>query len=561
MTGEIATGAADEAVLKPMLVGDVAGAFVVRDYQRGYRWGKEEVTRLLDDIADSEGKYYLQPVVVKKLDDTWELVDGQQRLTTLYFILSYIRTHLPRTQVKYSLSYDTRKQSAEYLEHPTEDRSQSNIDFFFMFQASERIREWFEAKSDPDLAAVNFYKALAERVYVIWYEAPHSLDSRTLFTRLNVGRIPLTNAELVKAVLLSKIERREEVAAQWDSFERDLWVPEVWAFATRNSRQEATHISLLLDMLAVLMKGPAKHPFHTFEALRESMLAESPKAVWDRVVTLHSLVMGWYDDHDLFHKIGYLVSTGSLLGDFIRPALEMTRPDFNALLDQRIRQRLGLTRSALTDLDYEHDREKCKQILELMNVETVRSRGDQSHRYSFADHASQEWSLEHIHAQSAEQLDEVRQWTKWLELHKAALLDLPDVDADVRDALVERIDAALPTINSDKFHMLEHEIIPLFTPAAADTDGVHAISNLALLAGADNSVLNNSCFEVKRRDVLQFDRDGSYIPPATRNVFLKYYTEAKSQQIHFWGPQDRAGYLAALEDAIGPFLQPEDGDE
>lgn len=561
MTGVVATGTADEAVLRPMLVGDVAGTFVVRNYQRGYRWGTEEVTHLLDDIAESDGNYYLQPVVVKKFGDAWELVDGQQRLTTLYRILSYIRTHLPRTKVNYSLSYDTRKQSAAYLENPTEDLSQSNIDFFFIFQASERIREWFEAKSDPDLAAVNFYKALAERVYVIWYEAPHSVDSRTLFTRLNVGRIPLTNAELVKAVLLSKTERREEVAAQWDSIERDLQVPEIWAFATGNSQQPASHISLLLDTLAVQLKGPAKHPFHTFEALREFMLAESPKDVWDRVVDLHSLVLGWYEDHKLFHKIGYLVLTGSELGDFIGPALEMTRDDFEALLDQRIRQRLNLTRSALTDLDYEHNSEKCKRVLELMNVETVRRRGDQSHRYSFADHASHDWSLEHIHAQSAEQLDEARQWTTWLVLHKEALLALPDVDADVREAVIERIDAGLANINADSFRKLELEIIPLFTAAGADTDGVHAISNLALLAGADNSALSNSCFEVKRRDVLQRDRDGSYIPPATRNVFLKYYTEAKALQIHFWGPQDRSCYLAALADVVGPFLQPEDGDE
>jgi len=544
-----------------MLVGEVAGKFVVPDYQRGYRWGDDEVTRLLDDIAESEGKYYLQPVVVKRLDDAWELVDGQQRLTTLYLILSHIRTHMPRTQVKYTLSYDTRKQSEAFLENPSEDESRANIDFFFMFQASERIRQWFEGGSDPGLAAVNFYKALAERVYVIWYEAPPSTDSRTLFTRLNVGRIPLTNAELVKAVLLSKIERREEVASQWDAMERDLRVPDVWAFATGSTQQEATHISLLLDTLAEQIAGPSKQPFHTFETLRQYMLNHSPKAMWDRVVDLHSLLLGWYDDHNLFHKVGYLVSTGSSISEFMEPALAQSRSGFEALLDQWTRERLGLTRTALTDLDYERDWDKCVRVLKLMNVETVRRRGDKSHRYSFSSHANQAWSVEHIHAQSAEQLDEVRQWTRWLELHKEALLSLPDVDEKVRNDLVERIDAALPIVNTDRFRKLEHEIIPLFTSGGADTDGVHAISNLALLAGTDNSALNNSCFEVKRRDVLLRDRDGSYIPPATRNVFLKYYTDSSAQQIHFWGPQDRTAYLDALIDAVGPFLEPEDEDD
>lgn len=104
---------------------------------------------------------------------------------------------MPLTQGKYSLSYDTRKDSAAYLADPTEAHSHANIDFFFIFQAFKCLREWFNARRDPTLAAVNFYKALAERVYVIWYEAPADVNSRTLFTRLNVGRIPLTDSELV----------------------------------------------------------------------------------------------------------------------------------------------------------------------------------------------------------------------------------------------------------------------------------------------------------------------------------------------------------------------------
>ena len=552
-----------QAELRPMLVGEIVGRFVVPGYQRGYRWGYEEVTRLLDDIAESDGNYYLQPVVVKLLEDAWELVDGQQRLTTLHLILTYIRTHMPRTQVRYSLSYDTRKQSAAYLEDPTEDESHSNIDFFFMFRAAERIREWFEAQPDPDLAAVNFYKALAERVYVIWYEAPPDLDSRTLFTRLNVGRIPLTNAELVKAVLLSRTPRREEVAAQWDSIERDLRVPELWAFATGTSRPRPTHISLLLDMLAGRLQGPAKHDFHTFETLRAAMLADSDSAlaVWNRVVDLHSLIVGWYDDHDLFHKIGYLVSTGLSLGQFMEPALTMPRSSFEGFLDERIRLRLGLTRSAVADLNYEQHPEKCLRVLGLMNVETVRRRGDKSHRYSFATHASQEWSLEHIHAQSAERLDEVRQWTRWLELHRDALRVLPGTDKDTVDDLLERIDSSLPAINKDTFHRLEDEIIPLFTTFGGDADGVHAISNLALLAAPDNSALSNSCFEVKRQEILRRDREGGYIPPATRNAFLKYYTGSDALQPHFWGPQDRDAYLAALVQAVEPYLEPEGSDD
>ena len=62
---------------------------------------------------------------------------------------------------------------------------------------------------------------------------------------------------------------------------------------------------------------------------------------------------------------------------------------------------------------------------------------------------------------------------------------------------------------------------------------------------------------MKRRAILDLDRRGRYIPPATRNVFLKYYTDADAQQVHFWSIQDREAYLDALLVAVEPYLKPE----
>jgi hypothetical protein len=546
------------AVLVPRLVGDIAGHFMVPGYQRGYRWGRDDVTRLLDDIAQSEGKYFLQPMVVKRHGETFELIDGQQRLTTLHLILRYVQQHLPTATIDYSLEYETREKSAAYLEDPSKELSQDNIDFFHMFEASDCIRQWFEDADNPTLAAVDFYQALSKRVYLIWYEATADVDSRTLFTRLNVGRIPLTDSELVKAVLLSKVARPEEVAAQWDAIERDLRVPEVWSFVTGEAAPEATHIRLLLDTLSGGPRGPSRPLFHTFETLRQRIATESPEAVWNDVVDLHSLVQGWYDQRDLFHKIGYLVVTGSTFGEFVEIARDLTRTEFEHYLDDAIRQRLGLTPSGLGDLSYDHHGSKCEQVLLLMNVETIRRRHHSSERYSFAAHASRRWSLEHIHAQSAEDLVTAEQWNEWLRLHREALIALPNVDEGERDDLVERIDEAVEEITEHKFRTLEEELIAVFSgPHDSADDAVHSISNLALLAGDDNSALNNSCFEVKRREILRLDRDGRYIPPSTRNAFLKYYTEAEAQQVHFWGPHDRAAYLSALDEVIEPYLSEE----
>ena len=140
----------------------------------------------------------------------------------------------------YSLRYETRPDSAAYLEQLDPGRSQENIDFFHIHEAYRCISEWFDAHgARRQYAANKFYDALFEQVRVIWYEAADDLDAATLFTRLNVGRIPLTDAELVKALLLSRsrgdaglTDRALEIAAQWDAVERDLRDPELWAFIT-----------------------------------------------------------------------------------------------------------------------------------------------------------------------------------------------------------------------------------------------------------------------------------------------------------------------------------------
>src|SRR4051812_24464392 len=76
--------------------------FFIPAYQRGYRWTVEQVTDLLKDINEFTPKeiagtthktwYCLQPIVVKKSEentDVWNVIDGQQRLTTIYLILHY----------------------------------------------------------------------------------------------------------------------------------------------------------------------------------------------------------------------------------------------------------------------------------------------------------------------------------------------------------------------------------------------------------------------------------------------------------------------------------------
>jgi hypothetical protein len=549
------------------LVGDIFETFYVPAYQRGYRWGEVEVRRLLDDIWDSRDKpYYLQPVVVKQHGDEWELVDGQQRLTTLFLIFQYMkREGLQSLAAAYSLRYETRPGSAAYLEQLDPGRSQENIDFFHIHEAYRCISEWFDAWGAKRQHAANkFYGALFEQVRVIWYKAADDLDAVTLFTRLNVGRIPLTDAELVKALLLSHsrsdaglTDRALEIAAQWDAVERDLRDPELWAFITGQSSADPTRIGLLLDTIAGGPAGRDRPLFHTFETLKDR-ITDGPQEFWDEVVDLHSLVMGWHDSRDLFHKIGFLISQGESLSGLIERSKAKSKSRFKAELDQLIQDNLNLTEAGLGELGYQSA--KTSRVLLLMNIETIRQRQLSSERYSFREHAAGQWSLEHIHAQNAEQLNRAEQWEIWLHLHRKALTAFDDIDEVRKKAVLDRVEEVLasPPVKEADFRPLERELAELLSAGSDTADGaLDSIANLALLPGGDNSALGNSVFAVKRAVILEHDRRGSYIPICTRNVFLKYYSPADEQQMHFWSATDREHYLRAMADSLRGYLRPD----
>ncbi|GAA5090785.1 DUF262 domain-containing protein [Microbacterium yannicii] len=554
------------SALRERYVGDIAERFWVPAYQRGYRWGHEEVERLLDDVWNSdEPSYYLQPVVVKAIpdDDRWELIDGQQRLTTLFLILAYMRNEsLQSTPPPYSLDYETRPEMLKYLSDPASIEPGSNIDAFHLAGAYETITAWFEAHGvRRQFVANKLYGYFFERVRIIWYEAPEETDSATVFRRLNVGRIPLTDAELVKALLLSKVEsaapsrgRSFEVAAQWDSIERDLRNPELWAFITAGKRADSTHISLLLDAIVGGPSGRDRPLFHTFETLRPDIELD-PLGVWERVLDLHSLITGWYDDRDVFHRVGFLVTAGDHLGQIVAMSVGKTKSEFDAALIGRISEHLSLSEEGVRELNYEgRSAIRSERALLLMNVETVRRQRSSSERYSFHAHAEERWSLEHIHAQSAELLTRQDQWLEWLRLHRAAISAVPSIPAAARESLETEIDVALasPKLVESTFRGIEAKVIAALGESS-DVD-IHSITNLALLDSGSNSALSNAVFEVKRREILRRDKRGNYIPACTRNVFLKYYTSDADQQLHFWGMADRQAYLEAILDALRPYL-------
>lgn len=100
----------------------------------------------------------------KKNENLLELIDGQQRLTTIFLILKVIKSYLPSVEPKFCLSYEVRTRSEQYLNNISDDSLEDNIDFYFIKKAYLSIKDWFNKQSDPMLAAINFYKKYRKKL-------------------------------------------------------------------------------------------------------------------------------------------------------------------------------------------------------------------------------------------------------------------------------------------------------------------------------------------------------------------------------------------------------------
>ena len=563
--------------LEPRLVKDIKGTFVVPSYQRGYRWGRDEVTRLLDDIYENLGKNYcLQPVVVaRRGDGSYELIDGQQRLTTLYLIRQYMHKDSGgfMEAPSFSIRYDTREESETFLDDVDLDNRDENIDFYFMCGAYETIRDWFEerAKVKPkSVIMTGLNTAFTDSVSIIWYEAEEhdKEDSIRMFERLNIGRIPLTSAELVKAMFLSEAakgslaaSRQEEIALQWDDMERELHRPSFWSFLSNDEGGGyGTRIDLVLDLIAKKDADSREkyQTFFTFAKWREEGSRPLEK-IWEEIYRTFLLLLDWYEDHDLYHKIGYLIASGAeTLGSIYAAWEGKGKQAFQDALDAMIRKSIELGNDReYGDLSYDRrdDYALISRLLLLFNVESVRQ--IRTSRFPFGKFKQKDgrsgWSLEHIHAQQSEGMTKQETWKKWLEYHKESIKAVGGPSE-----LVEAIEKASEKnkLSREEFEALHQQAMDLLS-SAGSTEYVHSIANLALLDASDNAALSNSAFDVKRNKIVKMDKEGRFIPFCTKMVFLKYYSPSDKTDLHFWGENDRKAYVREMKKVLTPYLPKE----
>ena len=566
--------------LQTVAIKDLAGyTFVIPDYQRGYRWTSLEVEKLLDDIIEFKEKtdgsdyYCIQPLVLLENKNEYEVIDGQQRLTTLYLILLYInKTIFKNDSALYTIVYDSagRTESQDFLKNPILEKAKEDIDFDHIFNAYKKIGEWFKLKEPNEFLLNSFASSILNTILnqlrFIWYRVDSSDGTPIdIFHRLNAGKIKLTDSELIKALLLSedsikkslKIQPIEDedlrieiekankktllfkqiaMASEWDQIEHKLHGQEFWSFLSNDDK--ATRIDLLFELSTPKHEKPFDY-FNTISKSRELL------DIWKEIISNFETLQEWYLDRKLYHLIGYIINenikTLKEVLDYYKSDKCKDRNDFKNFLNTCISETIKNINIDEIHYNGESGNRSLYKILNLFNVISVDKSGD-NQRYPFSKHKGTIWSIEHIHAQNSQELQKRKDWYNWLEYQCKALskVDFSNETEKEQSRLeaINRIKLELPKFKTDQkglekvFREIANDVEKLLNNQK-DDESMHLISNLALLGKNDNSAFNSSTFAAKRLKMMELDKSGSYIPICTRNVFCKYYNP-DAENFSFW---------------------------
>lgn len=228
--------------------------FAIPAYQRGYKWKEKDIEQLLNDIyafqthGDDEVFYCLQNITLVKKGDNYNVVDGQQRLTTLSLLLSYLSEN---ALVKGKLDYQIRQESQDFLNDYVYSRKLNQFnnnngnpdsvllewdkldipvndkynfqDIFYMYNAYRTIQLWFNEhegfKDEMKDKLLNRVKLIVNLPQI------SSKQELELFDNLNGKRVSLDGADLIRAMIITRVARKE-VEDIDDATKRDVMLNE-----------------------------------------------------------------------------------------------------------------------------------------------------------------------------------------------------------------------------------------------------------------------------------------------------------------------------------------------
>lgn len=542
--------------------------FYIPNYQRGYRWGKIEVNALLQDILDfyqtdknKESFYCLQPIVVKKDSKRYKVIDGQQRLTTIFLIIKFLNN-----KDIFNINYQTRLNSSDFLKNIQNklDLEKVNIDFFYFLNAYKEIKLFFNDKKD-EISKKEFLEVLLYRCKILWYEISEQEKENEVFIRLNIGKIPLLEAENIKALFLAENEDIEE-----DELKERA---EAWYEAEIKAREENDFRYCVLNkineknlMYNEFGKPVIKDDILRVESYLKAIVPSNEKLFdyfykyykdktiykkWEEFIssvnTLESFSFKGVGkiDREIFHYIGYLILSGENIFDIYKFWLEnKDKNRFRDILFNRIKSKISNYIQNIDELHYGKDRDKIINILLLFNLEYLISQEDSNEYFKFNRFQLEQWSLEHIYAQNSISIEnEIKKNDN--EKVKKWLIEVKEY-MDNNEEVYKNIEVALNNneFNKDLFNAIDESFI--------NDTLLNSIQNLTLLDKSSNSKIGNRIFSIKRKEIQKLGEEDKLIPIATKKVFNKEFSNSKDNPDVFT-KKDQEDYLENIKKYLNKY--------
>ena len=529
------------------------GSFLIPTYQRGYRWTQDEVEKLLNDIyefstdeTNSSEYYCLQPIVVKKTEEGWyRIVDGQQRITTISLILGAI-----------PVSENLQKDSKITIKYEVTD---NNLDQYYKKEAEEVIKKWKNSEAKNKLK-----ESLLYYTKVIWYELDEVENEHKVFERLNVGKIPLTSAELIKAALLnSKNFTRDselskiQLALQWDEVEHTLQDDAFWCFLSNDTDKTSTRI----DRIFELYYGKFDARRNIFEIFKEESKGKYQKE-WNKIYDFFRRNVDLFNDPQAQGLTGFVyyytespAEIKEIFFDEINNDLINKKGIIEKLKENCRKIIKGVDiEKYIEELRYGDHNEEIKKILLLANIGKAAFDGNQFpfERFKINKNGDADekidYDIEHISPQTENDLSNEKERFFYLLsllivasenesdkgklnklLQKPAQEKIADEDWQFLSNFWDTTEDEIKELNFNKIkEKLNDDKYKKYKKYIDDDDiDTDAIGNLVLLDSKTNRSYKNSVFALKK-DYIFKSKD--FIPPLTMCAFMRVRVPDKNSE-------------------------------
>lgn len=569
-------------------------SFFVPTYQRGYRWTETQVKELLEDLYDfvstkkDENDYYcLQPIIVKKKEDCWELVDGQQRLTALWLIsaLYYCSNKEDVINIEretYNLVYEQKDEftalfniieamldnnSLKSLVEKLEPYKEKCIDGRKLIESIEYISRFSRNNKTAKGVLAKIFDSI-NSVRIIWYVLDENENSIQTFTNINANKIELTNAELIKAVLLNAVDdelKMQNKALQWEEIEKGLNDNDFWSYMiTKNRKNYNTRIDYLFEIfcdkhnLLKQVDGKEKDRYAIFRAISEFLVGKDVDDVWKEIQDIYDTLRDWYNDYFLYHTIGLLLiidkgNDAVIINELYNEYSKVDKKTFKNHILNRIKELYVSDKKVTPFSKFDEEQikadleeltiqesEKVRSVLLLYNIALLVNANNTYERFPFELFKNGTWDIEHINPQTPKDAT-AEEKKNWLQSYMQIIKDREILD-NIEKCIQDNYEnfAVVSDMVSQKLDIVDND----------------SISNLVLLHASINRGYKNDCFSEKRKKIIEVERtksnDEKYIPIGTKWVFLKGYD--KASQLVVWAADVMKEYVEDISAKIYKML-------